>query len=86
MRSVMFSLVKSMASAQEIHYSQNYSYSSDISELEIELPEEVRVTFIKAGRTGWTGFFTHVETGNSCVLTYGAGAPIGWRAGAIICP
>ena len=85
-RSVMRSLVRSMASAQEIHYSQNFSYTSDISELTIELPEEVRVTFVQAGRGGWTGFFHHLETGNSCVLTYGAGAPIGWAPGAIICP
>ena len=85
-RSVMRSLVRGMASAQEIHYSQNFSYTSDISELTIELPEEVRVTFVQAGRSGWTGFFHHVETGNSCVLTYGAGAPIGWAPGAIICP
>lgn len=85
-QSVMRSLVLNMASAQEIHYSQNFSYTSDISELGIELPEEVRVTFIKAGRSGWTGFFHHIETGSSCVLTYGADAPIGWAAGAMICP
>ena len=85
-RSVMTSLVKFMARAQEIYYSQNYSYSSDISQLEIEVPEEIRVTFIRAGRTGWTGFFHHLGTGSSCVLTYGAGAPIGWVSGSIICP
>ena len=85
-KSVVRSLVRFMASAQEIHYSQNFSYSSDISELAIEVPEEVRVTFVQAGRSGWTGFFRHIETGSSCVLTYGAGAPIGWVAGVVICP
>ena len=84
-RSVITSLMKNMASAQEIYYSSKFSYSSDISQLEIELPDEVQVTFIKAGPTGWTGFFHHADTGGSCVLTYGAGAPIGWVSGAIIC-
>ena len=85
-RSVMTSLIGRMASAQEMQYAVNFSYTSDISKLAIELPEEVRVTLVKAGPTGWIGFFHHVETGGSCVLTYGANAPIGWVSGSIICP
>lgn len=85
-RSVITSLMKRMASLQEMHYAENFSYTSDISELAIELPEEVRVTFVEASPTGWTSLFHHVATGSSCVLTYGSGAPIGWVSGSIICP
>ena len=85
-RSVIVSLLKNMASLQEIHYSENFTYTSDISNLPIEVPDEVRVTFIGAGPTGWTGLFHHIESGSSCVLSYGLTVPIGWMPGSIICP
>ena len=80
------SLLMKMASLQEMNYSRNMSYTTDVTELEIELPEEVRLDFLEAGPRGWTGLVTHSPTGAYCVLSYGLNVPMGWAAGERVCP
>lgn len=80
------SLFKNIASLQEINYSKNMTYSTDLTELEIVLPQGVRVDFLEADPRGWTGVVTHRPTGVYCILTYGGHVPMGWQPGAVICP
>jgi hypothetical protein len=80
------SSLKFLASAQEIHYSHNYTYTMDLSDTELEVPAELRVDFIEGHARGWTGFITHRPTGAFCVLTYGYTATMGWPNGAVVCP
>jgi len=85
-RPMLEGLFKRMATLQEINYSVNFTYSTDLAELEVDLPSGVRVDFIEAGTRGWTGLVTHRSTGAYCVLSYGANTPMGWQPGRIICP
>ncbi len=84
------SLVKNMASAQEIHYAERYTYTTDVDALTRTVrggpPEEVEISILFAGTDGWMGTFTHKETGAMCGLSYGYYLPMGWEPGAVICP
>jgi hypothetical protein len=80
------SLFKNMAGKQEINYSTAMSYTSDLEELEMEVPTGIRVDFIEATPRGWTGVVTHTATGAHCVLSYGNNTPMGWQGGSLICP
>ncbi len=84
------SLVKGMASAQEIYYSDHYTYTTDLEALEEILRgtpfEEVEVSILFAGTDGWMGTFTHRATGAVCGLAYGFYLPMGWQPGTVLCP
>jgi hypothetical protein len=80
------------ASAQEIHYASNYTYTTDLQTLleerrrGPEIPEGVDVAIILADNRGWIGTVTHRETQFTCGLAYGAYLPMGWPPGSLICP
>lgn len=79
-------LFKYMAGMQEVNYATNGSYSADVAELGVDVPNELRVDFLRVGPMGWVGFVTHRPTGTYCTLSYGGYTPMGWRPGAIVCP
>ncbi|MDT8369998.1 MAG: hypothetical protein RQ745_12395 [Longimicrobiales bacterium] len=79
-------IFKQMASRQEIHYASNGSYTTDLDAMAFELPDEVRVDFLNAGPTGWTGIATHPPTGAFCLISCGLTVPMGWQSGAVTCP
>ncbi len=85
-RPMLVGLFKRMASFQEINYATNGSYSADLEELEIEVPDELRVDFLRVGPMGWLGVVLHRPTGAFCILSYGGYTPMGWRLGEIVCP
>ena len=84
------SLVKILASVQEIHYSHNYTYTADLESLFSDsragIPEGLTVTILFAGQEGWMGTVTDTGTGKYCALAYGAYIPMGWTPGTVICP
>lgn len=84
------SLVKNMASLQEIYYSEHYTYTTDVGALFQNsrggLPDGIDVQILFAGNDGWMGTFTHEKTGAMCGLAYGYYVPMGWMPGAVICP
>lgn len=80
--------MKYLASAQEIHYSQNYSYTDDPVALgiaEMELPEGLEVQILTAGTRGWAMLAAHPNAREICTLGYGFNTPPGWLGGAIRC-
>lgn len=77
--------LKGMASAQEIHYSRNGSYTTDASALEIELPEGVTFDIVEAHDRGWTLVMGHRDLDRLCGLGYGAAVPPGWMGGFLVC-
>lgn len=83
------SLLKNMASLQEIHYSDHHSYTKDMDALfgdpRTRIPYELAVDILFAGTQGWAGMVTHPESGGRCVLAYGFFVPMGWQPGAVIC-
>jgi hypothetical protein len=84
------SLVKSLASLQEIHYSDHYTYTADTESLfsdpRARIPDGLAVTILFAGRQGWMGTVTDTDSGKYCALAYGAYVPMGWAPGMLICP
>lgn len=77
--------IKTMASAQEVHYSTHYTYTTETDSLEWEAPEGLVVDFVEAGTQGWTAVFTHPGFDRICGLSYGFNAPAGWRPGSVVC-
>jgi hypothetical protein len=78
--------LRSMASAQEIHYSSAMSYTTSLEELErFEQPEELTIDFILGTPRGWGAVFTHPAVDRVCGLVYGSDIPPGWTPGSIIC-
>lgn len=74
-----------MASHQEIHYSDHYTYTTALDSLDLEIPEGLVVTFTEAHTRGWAAVFTHPGGDRMCGLGYGAVVPPGWEPGAIDC-
>lgn len=83
-------LLKNLASLQEIHYSGNYTYTSDLDALfsnsRSSVPDGLVANILMAGMEGWMVTVTHPETGLYCAMAYGFYVPMGWSPGAIICP
>ncbi len=83
------SLIKIMASLEEIHYSENYTYTSDpdvlFGESRTRMPPGLQVDILFAGEEGWAGMVTDPGSGARCVLAYGFYVPMGWQPGAVIC-
>ena len=83
------SLLKNMASLQEIHYSEHYTYTPEtdvlFGEPRSRVPDELAVEILFAGTQGWAAHVTHPESGGRCIMAYGYFVPMGWQPGAIIC-
>lgn len=82
--------VKTMATFEEIYYSEHYTYTSNKGELfsdpRMSVSDELEITIFFAGQEGWMGRVTDPESGRFCVLSYGAHVPMGWTPGMLICP
>lgn len=76
---------RALAVAQEIHYSQAASYSSDASALDFDLPPEVSFDIIEADDRGWSMVVGHTDLDRICGLGYGASTPPGWAGGTTRC-
>ena len=85
-RPMLTGFFKNLATRQELNYSEAMTYTDDMSELEVEIPDDVRVDFLAAGPEGWMGIATHMPTGAYCALSYGREIPMGWNPGEFICP
>jgi len=85
-RSLIVGSIKGLASAQEIHYSSAYTYTTSLDELErFEKPEGLEVAFVRGDARGWSAVFTHPGLDTVCGLAYGFGAPPGWTPGLVVC-
>lgn len=84
------SLMKNMASLEEIYYSEHYTYTTDLdalfSETRTKVPAGVTVSVFFAVPEGWMGRVTDDDSGRFCVLTYGFYVPMGWVPGMVLCP
>ena len=79
------SAIRTLASAQEIHYARAGTYTARLDSLEWARPEGVVVDLAIAGSRGWGAVFTHPGLDRICSLFYGFTMPPGWTPGAIIC-
>ena len=72
----MKSDLKNLASQQEIYYSDNYAYTSDVAGLGFVESNGVNVTIGGVGTTGWNATATHDALTNTegCEIYYGSAA------------
>jgi len=72
----MKSDLKNLASQQEIYYSDNYTYSSNVTDLGFVESNGVNVTIGGIGTTGWNATATHdaLTTTEGCEIFYGSAA------------
>lgn len=82
---LMVRSIRQMAMAQEIHYSSELTYTTDLEALDFDPPQGLGVSFTDAGPRGWAAVFTHPTGDRICGLAYGFRVPPGWRPGAINC-
>lgn len=80
--------LRNIARAQEMYYSDHYSYTTSIDSLGLPtdaLPPDVRAVIARADERGWMGVFFHRPTGGSCMIAMGFTAA-GWPRGTVTCP
>jgi hypothetical protein len=82
--------MKRLASLQEIHYSQRYTYSTSLDSLKatgagmrFSLPKEVAFEPLRAGADGWAGRLVHA--GTACMISYGRFRLLGVQSGTVLC-
>ncbi len=86
MRSAAINSMKRLASHQEMHYARNFTYTTDLGELEIEdLPEGMTFEVLAASPQGWSMVVAHPGLPTICTLAYGKETPPGWLSGSIDC-
>jgi prepilin-type N-terminal cleavage/methylation domain-containing protein len=87
--SAMKSDLKNLATQEEIYYSDQYTYSSDLTALEFAESSRVQVTVGVATTTGWAADAIHQSTDVTCSVFYGDAAGTasvtGQIAGQIAC-
>ena len=87
--SAMKSDLKNLATQQEIYYSDNFNYSTDLAALEFSQSDGVTVVVGVATSTGWSATATHegLTAAQNCALFYGDAAQVAPAtvAGAIVC-
>ncbi len=77
--------VRALAIAQEMHYSTEFTYTSDLESLEWERPEGIEAFVRQADDRGWIGIFWHADWDFVCGIGYGFTAPAGWPQGTPTC-
>ena len=77
--------VRALAIAQEMHYSTELTYTSDLDALEWERPAEIEAHVARADERGWVGLFWHEDWDFVCGIGYGFIAPAGWPQGTPAC-
>lgn len=81
----IMTVMRQVASAQEIHYSTHYTYTDIVDSLRLEPTETIEFDVIVGNRSGWAGVFTHPGLKHICGLGYGAAGPPGWPGGRFVC-
>jgi len=86
----MRSILKNLASREEIHYSRAMTYTTDLDALDVTLRGEaeksLEIGIPFAGTEGWMVTMRHRPSGRMCAMVYGYFVPMGWMAGQVICP
>jgi len=85
--SAMKSDLKNLASQQEIYYSDEYTYTTDATELGFANSEGVTVAIGVGTGTGWSASAVHSGTNEVCAVFYGDAAVLtpATIAGAVTC-
>lgn len=85
----MKSLLKIMASLEEIYYSNHYTYTSDLDELfsgsPSPRPTDLVMEVLFADSNGWALRVGDPGSDAQCIIGYGYFVPMGWQPGTIRC-
>lgn len=74
--SAMKSDLRNMQSAQEIYFSDNFSYAGTLAALGFAASDGVTVTFGGANATGWAASAAHSGTTQGCAVFVGDATPV----------
>jgi len=70
--------LKNLASQQEIYLSNNYSYATDVSALDLTVTDAVTLSINEATGTGWSATGTHSGlAGQQCGIYFGGASATG---------
>jgi prepilin-type N-terminal cleavage/methylation domain-containing protein len=70
--------LKNVASQQEIYLSNQFSYASTVTVMDITITDQVTITINEATGTGWAATGTHAGlAGQQCGIFYGNAAAAG---------
>jgi type IV pilus assembly protein PilA len=72
LRAAMMSDLKNLASAQEIYFNSNYTFSTVLADLDIEESSGVTITIDPANAQGWAAIAVHSAIpGEQCGIFHG---------------
>ena len=76
-RSAMMADLRNLASAQEVFYNANFTYTTDMAAVQASTSDGVTVTVGEATNTGWSATAEHIGApGESCGIYHGTAAPV----------
>lgn len=84
-RGELIAAMRNAVVAQEMHYAQAASYTTDADSLAVTMPAGARLRVLDADSRGWRGVGWYTATGYSCGMMVGGIPPRGWREGEARC-
>lgn len=75
-RSQMQTALKTLVSAQEAYFEENYAYSNDITQLEQSQTQWVTLVIVQVSGNGWSAKATHSKTPIECGVYLGTVAAV----------
>lgn len=79
------SLLRDLVTAEEQYFASNHTYTQDLRELAIEIPERSGIDLLEVGGRGWLAIFIDRDQPGICGIGLGAATPPGWREGSPTC-
>lgn len=83
-QSVIKGILRKSIGKQEMVYSDNKSYTTNVELLKLDLPANIQFSIVEADARGWFGIMTDKNTRVTCAAGVGFGV-IGWTEGQSYC-
>ena len=68
--------LRNLSSLQEIHHSENTTYTTALADLRFVASEAVTVNVVAADASGWSATASHSGTPETCAVYYGDAAAV----------
>jgi len=78
-------LLRIMAARQEGYFMDHLAYAERMDSLDLEIPEGLMVTLVRADERSWTAVATQQGAQWLCGMSIGYNTPPGWIEGAVHC-
>ena len=78
-------LLRIMVARQEAYFADHIAYAERMDSLDLEIPEGLMVTLVRADERSWTAVATRQGAQWLCGMSIGYNTPPGWIEGAVHC-